>query len=135
MGWLIPSEICALEVRSAGQAPSVSVNMVCTFFPSQTFLALLCHLKFGFFFFFGAFVIFMTYFIILFLPETKTIPIEGITIIRKDHWCWGKYSADDTLDHCEGNNRRPYFSLSNQAFQTGSTRHPRPTGRPMANQN
>ncbi|XWS54572.1 hypothetical protein CRYUN_Cryun10bG0100300 [Craigia yunnanensis] len=49
LGWLVPSEICPLEIRSAGQALTVSVNMFFTFFFAQAFLTLLCQLKFGFF--------------------------------------------------------------------------------------
>ncbi|XVF67283.1 hypothetical protein PTKIN_Ptkin10aG0108400 [Pterospermum kingtungense] len=107
-GWLIPSEICPLEIRSAGQAIALSANMLFTFFFAQVFLTLLCQFKFGFFFFFGFFVILMTYFVILFLPETNNVPIERQTIIWKEHWFWGKFSADDTLD--ESGCRRPYFT-------------------------
>ena len=57
LGWLVPSEICPLEVRSAGQAINVAVNMLFTFAIAQVFLVMLCHLKFGLFFFFAAFVL------------------------------------------------------------------------------
>ncbi|KAJ1409725.1 Sugar/inositol transporter [Sesbania bispinosa] len=76
LGWLMPSEVCSLEVRSAGQAINVVVNMLFTFIIAQVFLAMLCHLKFGLFFFFVGFVLIMTVFIALFLPETKGVPIE-----------------------------------------------------------
>ncbi|KAM1464419.1 hypothetical protein FF1_043199 [Malus domestica] len=45
MGWLVSSEICPLEIRSAGQAINVSVNMLFTFIIDQVFLSMLCHLK------------------------------------------------------------------------------------------
>lgn len=37
LGWLVPSEICSLEVRSAGQATNVVVNMLFTFIIAQIF--------------------------------------------------------------------------------------------------
>ncbi|KAI4382611.1 hypothetical protein MLD38_008553 [Melastoma candidum] len=49
LGWLVPSEISPLEVRSAVQAINVSVNMAFTFVIAQAFLTMLCHLKFGLF--------------------------------------------------------------------------------------
>ncbi|KAI3458327.1 hypothetical protein Pfo_014990 [Paulownia fortunei] len=53
LGWLIPSEIFPLEIRSAGQSISVAVNFLFTFLIGQTFLSMLCHFKSGLFFFFG----------------------------------------------------------------------------------
>ncbi|KAF2322617.1 hypothetical protein GH714_023736 [Hevea brasiliensis] len=50
LGWLVPSEICPLEIRSAGQAINVSVNMFFTFVIGQFFLSMLCHMKFGLFY-------------------------------------------------------------------------------------
>ncbi|KAF4355595.1 hypothetical protein CsatB_026608 [Cannabis sativa] len=97
LGWLVPSEICPLEIRSAGQAINVSVNMFFTFVIAQGFLAMLCHMKFGLFFFFAAFVMIMTTFVALFLPETKNVPIEEINRVWKAHWFWGKYIPDDAV--------------------------------------
>ncbi|KAK7270149.1 hypothetical protein RIF29_23082 [Crotalaria pallida] len=101
LGWLVPSEICSLEVRSAGQAINVAVNMLFTFIVAQVFLSMLCHLKFGLFFFFAGFVIIMTIFIALLLPETKGTPIEEMNRVWKAHWFWTKYIPDDAVigDH------------------------------------
>ncbi|KAG4907383.1 hypothetical protein AAZX31_20G093300 [Glycine max] len=97
LGWLVPSEICPLEVRSAGQAINVAVNMLFTFAIAQVFLVMLCHLKFGLFFFFAAFVLIMTIFIAMLLPETKNIPIEEMHTVWRSHWFWSKIvpHADD----------------------------------------
>ncbi|KAG9158303.1 hypothetical protein Leryth_000435 [Lithospermum erythrorhizon] len=95
LGWLVPSEIFPLEIRSAGQSTNVSVNMFFTFVIGQIFLTMLCHLKFGLFFFFGAWVILMTLFIFFFLPETKNVPIEEMNRVWKSHWFWSKYVLDD----------------------------------------
>ncbi|GLT30924.1 hypothetical protein SLA2020_056980 [Shorea laevis] len=104
MGWLVPSEVCPLEIRSAGQAINVSVNMIFTFFVAQAFLSMLCHLKFGLFFFFGCFVIIMTIFIYFFLPETRNVPIEEMNKVWKEHWFWGKYIPDEAVIGARRNN-------------------------------
>lgn len=97
LGWLVPSEICSLEVRSAGQATNVAVNMVFTFAIAQVFLTMLCHLKFGLFFFFAGFVVIMTIFVALLLPETKNVPIEEMNRVWKSHWFWAKFIPDDAV--------------------------------------
>ncbi|XVE92940.1 hypothetical protein REPUB_Repub01dG0147100 [Reevesia pubescens] len=97
LGWLVPSEICPLEIRSAGQAINVAVNMIFTFIIAQVFLTMLCHMKFGLFFFFACFVIIMTIFIHLFLPETKNVPLEEMNKVWKQHWFWGKYIPDEAV--------------------------------------
>ncbi|RZR97422.1 hypothetical protein BHM03_00026611 [Ensete ventricosum] len=96
LGWLVPSEIFPLEIRSAAQSINVSVNMFFTFVVAQIFLSLLCHLKFGLFYFFAAWEVAMTVFIALFLPETKNIPIEEMGLVWKKHWFWSRYVNDDT---------------------------------------
>lgn len=97
LGWLVPSEVCPLEVRSAGQAINVSVNMFFTFIIAQAFLAMLCHMKFGLFFFFAGFVILMTLFVFLFVPETKNVPIEEMGRVMKSHWFWARYIPDEAV--------------------------------------
>ncbi|KAL6568806.1 Sugar transport protein 10 [Orobanche hederae] len=95
LGWLVPSEIHPLETRSAGQSINVSVNMFFTFIIGQLFLWMLCHLKFGLFFFFGGWVVIMTAFVYFFVPETKNVPIDEMNIVWKNHWFWSKYIPDD----------------------------------------
>ncbi|KAH9610685.1 hypothetical protein KSS87_003694 [Heliosperma pusillum] len=95
LGWLVPSEIFPLEIRSAAQSITVSVNMFFTFVIAQIFLVMLCHLKFGLFIFFAFFVAVMSIFIYFFLPETKGIPIEEMSMVWKKHWYWGRFIPDD----------------------------------------
>ena len=45
LGWLVPSEIFPLEIRSAAQSVNVSVNMICTFIIAQVFLQMLCAMR------------------------------------------------------------------------------------------
>ncbi|KAJ0042514.1 hypothetical protein Pint_18805 [Pistacia integerrima] len=98
LGWLVPSEIFPLEIRSAGQSIVASVNMFMTFLVAQLFLSMLCHLKFGLFIFFAFFVGIMTVYIHLFLPETKNIPIEEMSRVWREHWFWKHYVPEVTTD-------------------------------------
>ncbi|XVE49722.1 hypothetical protein DITRI_Ditri01bG0103900 [Diplodiscus trichospermus] len=91
LGWLVPCEICPLEIRSVGQSISVSVNMLFTSLIVQFFLSMLCQIKLGLFFLIAGFDVMMTIFIAFFLPETKNVPIEEMDRIWKAHWFWGKY--------------------------------------------
>uniref|UniRef100_A0A2N9FHT7 Major facilitator superfamily (MFS) profile domain-containing protein n=1 Tax=Fagus sylvatica TaxID=28930 RepID=A0A2N9FHT7_FAGSY len=95
LGWLVPSEIFPLEIRSAAQSITVSVNMFFTFIVAQLFLTMLCHMKFGLFIFFAFFVLLMTLFVYFFLPETKNIPIEEMTCVWKSHWFWRRFMPED----------------------------------------
>ncbi|KAK4741203.1 hypothetical protein SAY87_024791 [Trapa incisa] len=97
LGWLVPSEIFPLEIRSAAQSINVAVNMIFTFFVAQIFTWMLCHLKFGLFLFFATWVVIMTIFIINFLPETKGLPIEEMQTVWKSHWYWGKFVREDVV--------------------------------------
>ncbi|KAH7675029.1 Sugar/inositol transporter protein [Dioscorea alata] len=90
LGWTVPSEIFPLETRSAGQSITVSVNLFFTFAIAQSFLSLLCSFKFGIFLFFAGWITIMTVFVIVFLPETKGVPIEEMILLWRKHWFWKK---------------------------------------------
>ncbi|XP_023526918.1 sugar transport protein 13-like [Cucurbita pepo subsp. pepo] len=95
LGWLIPSETFPLEVRSAGQSVTVCVNMVFTFVIAQSFLSMLCHMKFGIFLFFSGWVFVMSVFVVFLVPETKGVPIEEMTErVWKRHWFWKRFMND-----------------------------------------
>ncbi|OIW04693.1 hypothetical protein TanjilG_06759 [Lupinus angustifolius] len=96
LGWLVPSEIFPLEIRPAAQSVTVGVNMICTFIIAQSFTAMLCHMKFGLFIFFGCFVVIMTTFIYILLPETKGVPLEEMAIIWQRHPIWSKFVDEKT---------------------------------------
>lgn len=91
LSWLIPSEIFPLKIRTTGQSISVAVNFVTTFILSQTFLAMLCHFKFGAFIFYGGWIALMTIFVALFVPETKNRPLDSMDMIWKQHWYWQRF--------------------------------------------
>ncbi|WRX18455.1 Major facilitator [Theobroma cacao] len=95
LGWLVPSEIYQLEIRSAGQSITVAVSFVFTFVVAQTFLSMLCHFKAGIFFFFGGWVVVMTAFVYFLLPETKNVPIEQMEKVWKEHWFWKRIVGEE----------------------------------------
>ncbi|KAG6494919.1 hexose carrier protein HEX6-like [Zingiber officinale] len=90
LGWLVPSEIFPLEIRSAGQSITVAVNFLFTFVVAQTFLAMLCRMKSGIFFFFAGWLVAMTAFVYWMLPETRNIPMEQMGKVWREHWFWKK---------------------------------------------
>lgn len=101
LGWLVPSEIFPLEIRSAGQSITVAVGLLFTFLIAQTFLAMLCHFKSGIFFFFGGWVMVMTLFVHFLLPETKNLPIEQMDKVWRKHWFWKKIVGEVEEESCK----------------------------------
>ncbi|KAL6861541.1 hypothetical protein ACP4OV_017241 [Aristida adscensionis] len=95
LGWLVPSEVFPLEVRAAGLSVTVAVSFVFTVFVAQAFLAMLCHMKAGIFFFFAAWLAAMTAFVHLLLPETKGVPIEQVAAVWREHWFWSRVVGPD----------------------------------------
>ena len=95
--WLIPSEIFPLKIRTTGQSIAISVQFITIFALSQTFLAMLCHLKYGAFLFHGTRIVVMTLFIILLLPETKGLHLDSIYDIWCKHWYWRYYVKGDVI--------------------------------------
>ncbi|KAL8557540.1 hypothetical protein ACS0TY_004835 [Phlomoides rotata] len=91
LGWVVTSEIFPLEIRSAAQSIVVATNLSMTFIIAQIFLAMLCNMKSGIFFFFGGWVIVMSVFVYYLLPETKNIPIEKMDRIWREHFFWKRF--------------------------------------------
>ncbi|GJN04453.1 hypothetical protein PR202_ga22003 [Eleusine coracana subsp. coracana] len=81
MTWLVPTEVFPPEIPSAGQSITVA--------PGFVFLAMLCRMKTCLFFLFAGWIVVMTAFVYLFLPETKGLPIEQIGMVLGQH-CSGK---------------------------------------------
>ncbi|CAH2044008.1 unnamed protein product, partial [Thlaspi arvense] len=90
LGWLVPSEIFPLEIRSAAQSVTVAVSFVFTFAVAQSVPPMLCKFRAGIFFFYGGWVVVMTVAVQLFLPETKNVPIEKVAALWEKHWFWRK---------------------------------------------
>ncbi|KAI3420619.1 MFS domain-containing protein, partial [Psidium guajava] len=98
LGWLIPSEIFPLEIRSAGQSITVAVGFLLVYLVAQTFLSMLCHFKSGLFFIFAGWAVIMTVFVHLLLPETKNLPIERMDKIWREHWFWKKIVGENDVE-------------------------------------
>ena len=95
LGWLIPSETFPLATRTAGYAFAVSSNMHFTFVIAQAFLSMMCHLRAGIFFFFAGWLVIMTMFIHMLLPETRNIPMEQMGKVWREHPFWRRIVVDE----------------------------------------
>ena len=96
LAWLVPSEIHALETRGAGMGISTFTNFIFTFLIGQVFLSMLCTMTWGVFIFFAGFVILMSLFVALCVPETRGIPVEEVyEIITQKHWLWSKVVTEE----------------------------------------
>ncbi|XP_074585397.1 hexose carrier protein HEX6-like [Curcuma longa] len=91
LGWLVPSEVVPLEVRSAGQSVVVAVTLLLAAVNGQSLLAMLCRFKSGVFFYFAGWVVAMTVFVAAMVPETKGVPIERMDSIWKQHRIWKRF--------------------------------------------
>jgi phage terminase large subunit len=54
--------------------------------------------QFGIFLFFAGWVLVMTVFVALLLPETKGIPIEEMVVVWRNHWLWKHYVEPAAFD-------------------------------------
>ncbi|PKU87728.1 hexose carrier protein HEX6-like [Dendrobium catenatum] len=88
--WLV-SEMFPLEIRSVGQSIVVMAGFLFNAVIAQSLLLMLCHMKWGIFFFFAGWVLLMTVFVFLFLPETTGMPLERIGRVWRGHWYWKKF--------------------------------------------
>ncbi|KAJ3670694.1 hypothetical protein LUZ60_008120 [Juncus effusus] len=94
LSWIVPGEIFPVEIRSAAQGLSIAVSLGCTFIQTQTFLVMLCTLKYATFLYYAGWMIVMTVFVAVFLPETKGIPLESMSAVWMKHWYWRRFVSD-----------------------------------------
>ena len=101
MGWLIPSEIHTMETRGAGMSIAVFSNFLFSFVIGQSFLSMLCAMKWGVFIFFAAWVVVMSLFCYFLIPETKGLPVERVPITFARHKLWSKVMGPVALEIIE----------------------------------
>ena len=92
--WVVPSEIYPVEIRSAGQALTVSIALCLSFAQTQVFVSLLCAMRYAIFLFYAGWVVVMTAFVAAFLPETKGVPLEAMRSVWARHWYWRRFVDD-----------------------------------------
>ncbi|XXG39118.1 hypothetical protein AAC387_Pa01g0165 [Persea americana] len=95
LGWLIPSEIFQLEIRSMGLGINACVNLFMTGVLAHAFLLAPCHLRFSLSFVFAVLIVLMILFTNYFVPETMDIPIENVSKVWKGHWYWSRFVSND----------------------------------------
>ncbi|EIE25408.1 general substrate transporter, partial [Coccomyxa subellipsoidea C-169] len=78
LGWLVPSEIHTNQTRTAGMCTTVFVNFIASFIIGQCFNQMMCSMEYGVFLFFAGWVLIMTTWVALCLPETKGIAVENV---------------------------------------------------------
>ncbi|KAK5830585.1 hypothetical protein E1A91_A05G095600v1 [Gossypium mustelinum] len=99
LGWLISSEVFPLETRTSGYFFAVATNMLCTFIIAQAFLSMLCHMRAYIYFFFAAWLIVMSIFVMAMLPETKGVPLdEMVEKVWKKHWFWKSFFKSSDIE-------------------------------------
>jgi hypothetical protein len=98
--WLLPSENFPLKTRSAGLSIEVAVNFLFDIVIIQSFLTMLCFLKWGLLVFFAIWNFFMPFFVFLYVPETKGVPIEEMELVWRRHWFWKRFMpVDNYIDN------------------------------------
>ncbi|KAL6650830.1 hypothetical protein ACP70R_009755 [Stipagrostis hirtigluma subsp. patula] len=71
--FVAPSEIYPVEVRFAGQTLSISITLLVSFVKLQVFIKTLCAMKHAVFLFYTGWLVVMTIFVAVFLPEMKGV--------------------------------------------------------------
>uniref|UniRef100_A0A0E0CMB5 Major facilitator superfamily (MFS) profile domain-containing protein n=1 Tax=Oryza meridionalis TaxID=40149 RepID=A0A0E0CMB5_9ORYZ len=99
---VVTSEIFPLEVRSAALGLGGAISSALTFMQSQSFLEMLCSFKYGAFAYYTGWLVVMTAFVAVFLPETKGVPIESMGAVWAQHWYWRRFVQPAPAKQADG---------------------------------
>lgn len=91
VGWLYPTEIAELEIRSSAISVASGVNLSLSFVVSQFSLPILCGVKASIFYFFAFCVTIMTVAVHFLFIETKGFPVEQSWRLYANHPVWASY--------------------------------------------
>lgn len=84
VGWVLPSEIFPLSIRSQAMSVTTSANWFCNFIIGRATPSMLRDIKFGTYIFFAAFCVLMFLWVWFFVPETKNRTLEEMDEVFKD---------------------------------------------------
>jgi hypothetical protein len=70
---------------------SGAIGGLLSFAQSQSFVEMLCRFKYGTFAYYAGWVVVMTVFVAVFLPETKGVRIESMGAVWAQHWYWKRF--------------------------------------------
>nr|CAB3484710.1 unnamed protein product [Digitaria exilis] len=101
--WVVPSEIYPVDIRSAGQAITLSIGLTLSFTQTQVFISMLCAMKYAIFLFYAGWVLAMTVFVAALLPETKGVPLEAMRSVWAGHWFWRRFAVLDAKQEVQLN--------------------------------
>ncbi|KAL4738628.1 general substrate transporter [Aspergillus similis] len=78
VNWIIPSELFPPAVRSKAVSIAISLNWLTNFIVALVTPRMLKSITFGTFYFFLIFCLILLVWVMMFMPETKGVPIEGM---------------------------------------------------------
>ncbi|KAI5820078.1 general substrate transporter [Pyronema omphalodes] len=85
VGWVLPSEIMPLSIRSKAMSISTSANWFCNFIIGRATPSMIRDIKYGTYIFFAVFCALSAVWVYFFCPETKNKTLEEMDIVFKDN--------------------------------------------------
>ncbi|KAF8534861.1 general substrate transporter [Trichophaea hybrida] len=85
VGWVLPSEIMPISVRSKAMSISTSANWFCNFVIGRATPSMIRNIKYGTYIFFAVFCFLAVLWVYFFVPETKNKTLEEMDAVFKDN--------------------------------------------------
>ena len=84
VGWVLPSEIMPLSIRSKAMSISTSANWMMNFVVGRATPSMIRDIRFGTYVFFAVFCLLAAGWVYFFVPETKGKTLEEMDVVFKD---------------------------------------------------